>query len=271
MQINTNHWSGAGNAEAMAKLIAGEAQSADAMGAIKHKRGLRIVSLFMALILCLALAACGNSGAKTPVETDAFLQELDGTYEELFPALNAATYDDHWLEKVKAAIGADGAEAFVTALKSSCTGTLYGAEAVAAYTDPQAAQFNSYFINGVDRITVNGNNISGTSKGKEVFSHDYTYQEDNSLGGMMDVRVYKTDDANAGEFTYFLFCPDTPDTTYHIEFRYGSDLTELLEIMTGNYAYWLASGIPVDSNPDFIKACIDLFIEENASAGEQSQ
>jgi hypothetical protein len=26
-------------------------------------------------------------------------------------------------------------------------------------------------------------------------------------------------------FKYVFLCPDTPATTYHIEFRYGSDLT----------------------------------------------
>lgn len=29
---------------------------------------------------------------------------------------------------------------------------------------------------------------------------------------------------DAGDFTYFLFRDDTMETTYHTEFRYGSDL-----------------------------------------------
>ena len=45
------------------------------------------------------------------------------------------------------------------------------------------------------------------------------------------------------EFKYVFLCPDTPATTYHIEFRYGSDLTELLKLNTGKYANWVGSGI----------------------------
>jgi hypothetical protein len=85
---------------------------------------------------------------------------------------------------------------------------------------------------------------------------------------MMDVRVYKTDDKNAGEFTYFLLCPDTPDATYHIEFRYGSDLNALLKVMDGSYAYWLAAGIPINSSEEFVKSCIALFVEENLGPKE---
>jgi hypothetical protein len=206
--------------------------------------------------------------APKPVETDAFLQKLDGTYEELFPVLTSEKYDDYWLEKVTSFVGQENAATYTESLKTACTAKIYGAEAVEAYPDLENARFNCYFINGIDRLTFAGNSISGTLNGTSVFSHTYTYQEDNSLSGMMDVRVYKSDDANAGEFTYFLLCPDTPSSTYHIEFRYGSDLNALLELISGNYAYWLAAGIPVDSNTDFVKSCIDLFIEENLGAGE---
>lgn len=228
----------------------------------------RISAIAIAVVMIATLlTACGKTTSPS-VETDAFLKELNATYEELFPVLNNEDYEDYWVEKVTTFVGEENAEAYTEGLKSACTGTIYGTEAAAAFSDLESAQFNCYFINGVDEITINNNNISGTLDGKEVFSHTYSYQEDNAMSGMMDVRVYKADDENAGEFTYFLFCPDTPGTTYHIEFRYGSDLDALLELMDGDYAFWLAAGIPVNSEPDFVKACIDLFVEENMESDE---
>jgi hypothetical protein len=235
------------------------------MKTLHTKYGLRIVSLLMALSLCFALTACGKPAE---VKTDAFLQELDGTYEELFPVLTSEKYDEYWLEEVTSFIGEEDAAMYAEGLKSSTTATIYGEDAVAAYQNPEDARFDCYFINGFDRLTFDGNVISGTSDGETVFSHTYTYQEDNSFSGMIDVRVYKTADKNAGEFTYFLLAPDTPASTYHIEFRYGSDLNALLELMSGDYAYWLASGIPIDSSDDFVKSCIALFVEENLNAEE---
>ena len=52
---------------------------------------------------------------------------------------------------------------------------------------------------------------------------------------------FKSDDADSGEFTYFCIAPDTNDTTYHIELRYGSDLEALRKYDEGDYAYWLGS------------------------------
>lgn len=78
------------------------------------------------------------------------------------------------------------------------------------------------------------------------------------------VDVYKTAD-DAGEFTYFLFRDDTMQTTWHIEFRYGSDLNQLLKYMEGPYAYWLSAGIDADASPETIDAVIDLFVTENLS------
>lgn len=52
----------------------------------------------------------------------------------------------------------------------------------------------------------------------------------------MEGYVFQSTDKNEDEFKYVFLCPDTPATTYHIEFRYGSDLTELLKLNTGKYA-----------------------------------
>lgn len=71
--------------------------------------------------------------------------------------------------------------------------------------------------------------------------------------GMKEIRglyIYESDDADSGEFTYFCMAPDTMATTWHIEFRYGSDLDALKQYDAGEYAYWLASGISVDYSED---------------------
>ena len=66
-------------------------------------------------------------------------------------------------------------------------------------------------------------------------------------------------------------CDDTPGTTYHIEFRYGSDLDALKGYVTGKYAYWLAAGIPTDADDTLIKNCIDLFVSENLEGTDPTQ
>ena len=61
----------------------------------------------------------------------------------------------------------------------------------------------------------------------------------------------------------FYFAPDTPQETYHIEFRYGSDQSKLGSYDSDSYAYWLPSGISADYNQKMIEDCIQLFCAEN--------
>ena len=98
-----------------------------------------------------------------------------------------------------------------------------------------------------------------------MFEHEYKFVKDFSLGGIMDGYLYETSDKDAGEFRYFLMMPDTPATTYHTEFRYGSDMEALAEYNKGAYAYWLAAGIPANCDEKLISDCIALFAEENLS------
>ena len=65
------------------------------------------------------------------------------------------------------------------------------------------------------------------------------------------------------QFTYFFLLPDTPDTTYHTEFRYGSDPEALMLYNDGPYAYWLAAGILANRDEQMVKDVIQLFCEEN--------
>ena len=192
------------------------------------------------------------------------LEDVKGTYEALFPVITDPAYDQLWLTPCVAVVGEEMAADVAQMLKDACSGTIYGQEAVDAFGDgSNGMQFDCLFINGVDRITFDGTTISGTLEGEAVFSHEYAYVSPLSLGGMMDGYLYETADEDAGEFRYFFMMPDTPASTYHLEFRYGSDIDALTQYAEGPYAYWLAAGFPVDADEDMIEDVITLFCEEN--------
>lgn len=88
---------------------------------------------------------------------------------------------------------------------------------------------------------------------------------------MLNGYVYETADEDAGEFRYFVLLPDTPATTYHIKFRYGSNLDALADYAAGPYAYWPAAGIPADSDDKMIENVIRLFDEENLAGAGQAE
>ena len=152
------------------------------------------------------------------------LTDLKGTYQELWPVILADEYNQLWLDDSAAIVGDDNAEAAVEKMSSMVTGTVTGEEAVETYKDGNMA-YDCDFLQDVDQFTFDGTTISGSDKdGKELFKHTYHYE------GMEETRglyIYESDDADSGEFTYFCIAPDTMDTTWHIEFRYGSDLDAL--------------------------------------------
>ena len=198
-------------------------------------------------------------------EAAALLDAVKGTYEALFPVITDEKYDEIWLAPCVEALGDEMGPMAAELLKAACNGTVYGQEAIDAYGDgSQGAQFDCLFLNGVSNITFNGDQISGVNEnGETVFSHTYTYAGKLSLGGMMEGFLYETADADAGEFKYFYMMPDTPATTYHLEFRYGSNTDDLAKYNEGPYAYWLAAGFPVDADEEMINNVITLFCEEN--------
>ena len=198
-------------------------------------------------------------------EAAALLNAVKGTYEPLFPVITDAKYDEIWLAPCVEVLGEEMGPMAAEMLKAACNGTIYGQEAIDAFGDgSQGAQFDCLFIGGVSTITFDGAVISGADEnGETVFSHAYTYAGKLSLGGMMEGFLYETADEDAGEFKYFYMMPDTPDTTYHLEFRYGSNTDDLAKYNDGPYAYWLAAGFPVDADEEMIKNVITLFCEEN--------
>ena len=239
----------------------------------------KLLTLSLALTMAVSLFACGSesndsSSAKTEktnvseklAPADQLLEDVKGTYDELFTVISNPEYDQIWLDNCEKFVGKDMAESTAEMLKNACMGTVYGEEAVKAYTNTENVQFDCFFINGIKQFVFDGSIISGLDEsGKKVFEHEYEYVKDFSLGGMMDGYLYETSDKDAGEFRYFLMMPDTPATTYHIEFRYGSDMDALAEYDKGAYAYWLAAGIPSDYDDKLIEDVIGLFAEENLS------
>ena len=198
-------------------------------------------------------------------EAAELLENIKGTYEPLFPVITKPEYDQLWLDPCMAIVGEEAAPQAAEMLKAACNGTIYGQEAIEAFGDgSNGAQFDCLFIGGISTITFDGAKISGMDEsGNQVFSHEYTYTGKLVLGGMMEGYLYETTDEDAGEFKYFYMMPDTPATTFHLEFRYGSNVDDLSKYNEGPYAYWLAAGFPVDADADTVKNVIELFCMEN--------
>ena len=244
----------------------------------------KIVSLLLALMLSLSLlAGCANndvSNTKQPTGSgtsestaindenaaaaEQLLVDLTGTYQELWPVILDDRYTQIWLDNCAALVDEENARAAYDKLSSMVTSTVYGEDAVKAYANGGGA-YDCSFTESLSKLEFDGANatIRGyDASGKELFSHTYHYVGMEEIRGLYE---YESDDADSGEFTYFCMAPDTNTTTYHIEFRYGSDLDALGKYDAGSYAYWLASGISTDYDQAMIENCIKLFCTENLS------
>ena len=220
-----------------------------------------------ALILCAVSLFVFCAGTAETADTD-FLSQIPGTYVELFPELSREAYHDTWLSVVIPLVGEENAEDAISMLLNMCMGSLYGEAAIAKYTDdPDSMQFNCYFLGGVAKMTIEGNTISGVdANGNEIFRHEYAPIEvENNENGFL---FYQTADADAGQFTYFAFSPDTMEDTWHLEFRYAEDLNDLQSWFEGNYAYWNVGAIAEDATEEQVLAAINLFATENLSEEE---
>lgn len=248
----------------------------------------KILTLFLTIAMSFSmLVGCGNSTSaeskdtatvtestnttdkkqKTDENQDAakqLLVDLTGSYQELWPVILDEKYQQIWIDDCTELVGEENAEAAYEKLASMVSGTIYGEEAVEAYKDGSGAYFCGFTQ---DMATVEFDGDTKTIKGydkdeKELFSHTYHYVGMEKTRGLYE---FESDDADSGEFTYFYLAPDTNDTTYHIEFRYGSDADALEKYDAGDYAYWLASGISTEYDEKMVDDCIQLFCEENLS------
>ena len=220
---------------------------------------------WLSLLLCLVCLFSFSAAALA--EDDVFLSRIQGTFVELFPVLSEEQYHDAWLNAVAPLVGEEVAEDTVAALLSMCTGDLYGQEAIDAYAaNPESMRFNSYYLGGVAKMTVEGSVISGVdADGSEIFRHEYVPMDVENENGFL---FYQTADADAGQFTYFAFSPDTMADTWHLEFRYAEDLNDLQSWFEGSYAYWNVGAIAEDATEEQVLPAIHLFATENLSVEE---
>ena len=221
---------------------------------------------FAALLTTLALAlVMPFAVAEETIDPAQLMEDVAGTYVPLFSVLNKPEYDDVWLSHSAEIVGEENAQMIADMMRASTTAEIYGPEAVEAYAaDPESMRFDCYFTEGVSKFVFDGNTVTGLDEaGNEVFSHSYTYVQE--LPEAISCYAYKTDDADAGEFTYICLSPDNPATTWHIEFRYGDDLEALGQMYEGKYAFWQAAGMLEDADEEMIDNCIELFCTENAS------
>jgi len=199
---------------------------------------------------------------KTKAAAAQLLNDLTGSYQELWPVILADEYKQTWLDDCTALVGEENAEAAFEKLSSMVTSDVYGEDAVEAYANGGGAYFCG-FTNSLATLTFDGetSTISGTIRTAMCwFSHTYHYIGMEPVHGLYE---FESDDADSGEFTYFFLAPDTSAETYHIEFRYGSDAEALSQYDAGEYAYWVASGISTDCDQTMIDNCIELFCTEN--------
>lgn len=196
------------------------------------------------------------------------LKNVSGTHQGLFETICDEKYFGIWKKYAASVVGEEKAEETVKLLQSSVTAPRYGQEAIDYYTENPNAMpaFNCFLTQSLSKITFDGNKISGyDALGNELFSHEYTFDSYSEATGM-GLYAYKTADADAGEFTYIVLAADTPAATYHIEFRYGDDLSALNSYATGKYAYWMAAGIRENPSDVLIENVIRLFVIENLKA-----
>ena len=231
------------------------------------KRRMAIGTLCLSMSLC---AAFGFSACAEEAEQDAYLGEIQGSFVELFPEFSKEENRSTWEKHAAEYVDADAVSDSVDYLLSFCMADTYGPDAAAAYEkDPESMRFDCYFLGDVKEFTVDGNTISGVdADGKEVFSHTYHAMDMDNENGFL---FYESDDADSGMFTYFTFSPDTPETTYHLEFRYADNTDDLQSWFEGNYAYWNAAAILKDYDAEMMDDCIELFCSENLGAEEESE
>ncbi len=216
-------------------------------------------------------------------DSGSLISAVSEEYQQLFTgATFNSKYDHYWHDYSAAVIGTgktfgqedDSTDADILAavMKQSIGGSEADFDKH-TLKDQFFCDFRTVDGKKLDRLVFNGTQISGyDAGGSELFSHAYRYigMSDIFMGEqpvMEDFTILKSLDENSGEYTYFFIAPDTPDETFHIEFRYGSSLDDLKKYAEGSYANWMAAGIPVsalsEKNEAAIEKVISLFCVEN--------
>ena len=225
----------------------------------------RIKWAVMATLLLFPYAM-SVSAQTAQAEGTAFLKSLKGTYIELFTETTCLNpqYAALWHNEAAKYVGEAQADEAIRQLTDACLGTKTGEEAILYHAQNGGMQFCCAFLQGVQKFHIAGNRIAGyDAQGRKVFAHKYHFMEQDAEGNYL----FESEDRQADEFRYFWFRPDTPASTHHIEFRYGSDSAQLVQPVSGKYAYWMASGVREKHKDEWEKSII-LFVGENLGNAE---
>lgn len=241
-----------------------------------------------AVLSAFAVSAGAETGESAAVSGDFgvwtdIAGENGTTYDNLFDVILDDKYNPMWEKYCAAVVGEDNAESTVASLKGSISSSYYGQEAIDHIAETGVAAFDCWYINNAAQFTFKDDTavIRLTDGTESTHTYEYLGQyyvgkgETLNWGGVeMDPSfpcdVYKSTD-EAGEFNYFFFRDDTMDSTYHIEFRYGSDLDELQGYFKGKYAYWLSAGMDSAADEKTIDNCISLFCLENMDFSDRTE
>lgn len=205
----------------------------------------KLVSTLLAVVMVFSLCAVSafSEPAKgTEAYGNALLKANEGTYIELFPVMYQPKYDQVWKDAAASVVPADKVDETVNTIRNMDNGTLYGQAAIDAYKGNTG--FPKYFcgfIHGPKEIQIAKNGVirGYDEKGTTVFSHKYHFVGYDKTRNFYE---FMTDD-DSTYFKYFVFADDTNDTTYHIEFRYGDNLDDLLNWTEGKYAFWIVGAL----------------------------
>lgn len=218
------------------------------------------------ILFAAVLLLCGLVCNAQKSDGETFIKSLKGTYVELFSPNTCLSPElsSLWHGEAAKFVGEENADEAVRKLVGACQGVDVGEKAMSAYEQSGEFRFCCSFKGGVEKFTFDGSRIYGTDcQGKVVFSHPYRFVGNDEDGNY----IYESCEDNNDEFRFFWLRPDSPSETYHIEFRYGSDKEQLAQLMTGKYAFWMASGVRKGCNEEY-KNSVILFVGENLGARE---
>ena len=242
-----------------------------------RKQWILVVFIIAAMLISLVpLKVHAEEGGS---EGENFLSNIIGEYQPLFEgATFNQEYDHYWHDYAAAVVGASAADETVAYLKYSIGGDKYGPEA-----DP-----NSFFCGFIDAEKISfggedGRTVTFLKPDGTSVTHEYVFVKEAAATGTygeysmeMNGYLYQAADENNDGFEYLLMFPDTPDTTYHLEFRYAPTEEEVTSLTSGAYAYWVGSAIPTyaltEENEATLQNVISLFVVENLAemSGEEA-
>ena len=218
------------------------------------------ILLACTVIMTVLLGIKAQQPKNKQLSGEDYFKELKGSYVELFSqntCLNPK-FQQLWKSEASKYIDDSKVDSALSAIQGVCQGTRIGEDAVAYNKRNGSMQFCCAFLQGINRFDIKGHRILGyDSNNKMIFSHKYHFLETDANGNY----IFESDDKNDDEFRYFWFMPDSPKSTFHIEFRYGNDKALLSQIMDGKYAFWMAAAVRERKENEWRNGIV-LFVNE---------